>query len=66
MNINPLDMNTVVTPLEDIPKGVHPSRNDENLGSNNREYRNVHLRLPITKEHLSDKDRIVWQKGCLY
>ncbi len=22
--------------------------------------------LPLTKEHLSSKDRIVWQKGCPY
>ncbi len=25
-----------------------------------------HLMLPFTKGHLSNKDRIIWQKGCSY
>ncbi len=41
----------------------HPSRKDPNSW---QQVAWMHVMLPLTKEHLSNKDKIVWQKECSY
>ncbi len=51
---------TVVPLLKDALWRRHPSRKDTNSCP---EGLWIHVMLPLTKGHLSNKDRIVWQKG---
>ncbi len=56
-------MYTVVPLLKDSLQRGHPSRKDTNVW---RQVLGMHGMLPLTKGHLSNKDRISWQKGCPY
>ncbi len=40
-----------------------PLEGTQILGS---KYPRTHVIIPLTKGHLSNTDRIVWQKGCPY
>ncbi len=56
------DTDTVVPVLRTL------SREDTCLErtNNSQQVLRIHVMLPLTKGHLSTKDRIVWEKGCLY